>query len=110
MTRKIEFNNGFVTALSLFYGHRFQFEEASKIVGHDMRIYGATDHLYNIEFPKRLPRRIKKLYGKFHGHCFTVRLENIKIEEGNQIFSECLEVIKAIDRHYFVKNVKVHYE
>jgi hypothetical protein len=107
----VEFNNGFVTALCLFYGHRFQFSEGIARGMSDIRIYGASDHLYDIQFPKNLDKRLKKKIQKFIGKVFAVRLKDIKHEEGSKLFDECLEIIKAIDRKYFgFKRVIVKYE
>ena len=60
---KIEFNNGFVTAIALFLEHKLFTEllpkdKEGKLIC-DLRLYGATDHLYNIEIPKSLKAKWK---------------------------------------------------
>ena len=110
VSNKPEFNNGFVTAFALFYGHKHQNLEASQVIDHDMRIYGASDHLFDLELPKDLPNKIKKQYEAFVQKVFAVRLKDITIEYADEIFDECLAIIKAIDEHYFVKKVVVNYK
>lgn len=107
----IEFNTGFLTALTLFYGHRMQFQEASKIIKRDLRVYGAADHLFDIKYPEDLDPKLKKKVKNFVASVFRVRLENLTLAEGDKIFDKCLELIKEIDRKYFgQKRIIVHYK
>ena len=105
----VEFNNGFVTALALFYGHREQFREASKIVGYDMRIYGASDHLINIEYPLEIPENLKERIKAFVSWVFSLRLERPTVDEGNRIFDTCKDILKEIDEKIFGLKVEVNY-
>ena len=55
----VEFNNGFVTALGLFYGHSMNKlgrpgEDCSLV------LYAATDHLYDIEYPENISSELKE--------------------------------------------------
>ena len=107
--KDIEFNNGFVTALALFYGHRLQFQESSKIAGHDMRIYGAADHLFDLEYPKGISDRLKRKISEFIRDVLTVRLENITLQEGDKLFDRCLQLLEDIDKETFELKVIVKY-
>lgn len=111
MEREIEFNNGFVTALGLFYGHRHreQFRKTSKIEGYDVRIYGASDHLYDIEYPKSLNKTLKQKIQKFVSDVFKVRLEDITAEQADKLFERCKDLLKEIDEKCFGLNVEVYY-
>jgi hypothetical protein len=39
---EVEFNTGFITALILFYAHKYMFNMTG--YDDDLRLYGATDH------------------------------------------------------------------
>jgi hypothetical protein len=108
MRKEVEFNNGFVTALALFYGHYFQWQESNKIF-EDMRIYPATDHLLDIEYPKNLDPEVKKKVQEFVRDVLSVRLSNISREEGEKFFRRCIELLKLIDEKCFGLKVKVKY-
>jgi len=106
---EVEFNNGFVTALTLFYGHREQFNEAAlRATNHDLRIYAACDHLFDIQIPKCLSRGLKRKVRKFVKTCLSKRLERLSFEEGNQLFDQALELIKKIDKECFELDVVVN--
>ena len=107
--KKPEFNNGFITALALFYGHREQFREHSKIAGYDMRIYGASDHLLDIQYPENLEPELKEKVERFVNDVISLRLERISQREADELFDRCLEILKEIDEKYFGLKVTVNY-
>jgi hypothetical protein len=106
---KIEFNNGFITALTLFYGHRMDRELISSDEKNDLRIYGASDHLIDIEYPKNLDPKLKKRIIKFVGNVLDIRLKKVSFRKAEKLFNECLEILKEIDKKYFGLKVKVKY-
>ena len=103
-----EFNNGFITALALFAEHKNQ-----RSIGYDHRLYGASDHLFDIEIPKRLPNKLKTRVKKLKHMALKNRLnymENPKTTElSDRLFKEAEDILIAVDKQYFVKKVKVHY-
>ena len=110
MKREIEFNNGFVTALALFYGHREQFQRASNIVGHDLRVYGASDHLFDIEYPKALDETLERKIRRFVDDVLKVRLKpDSTNDETDKLFERCKDLLKEIDEKCFGLKVEVYY-
>jgi hypothetical protein len=111
MARKIEFNNGFVTALSLFYGHRLSnFEIRIKNAKHyDLRIYSASDHLLDLEIPENISQELKRKVEVFVKRVLSKRLENITWEEGDKFFDECANLLKEIDQEVFNLKVQTNY-
>jgi len=108
---EVEFNDGFITALTLFYGHREQFNEAAlRATKHDLRIYAASDHLFNIQIPKCLSLRLRRKIRKFVNTCLDRRFERITVDEGNQLFDQVLELLKKIDKECFGLKVVVNYK
>lgn len=110
---EVEFNNGFVTALALFYGHREQFRREAKDVPrlamHDLRIYGASDHLYDIEYPQNLSPELKREIEQFVKDVFSHRLTIFPVEEGDKLFDKCLELLKKIDKECFKVEAEVKF-
>lgn len=105
---KPDYNNGFITALVLFYGHYNQWKQESSYFSMDMRLYGASDHLFDIEIPKNLDKKLKKRVENFRHNVLSRRLENISKEEAEKYFRECREILKEIDRKYFkIKRVVI---
>lgn len=104
-----EFNNGFVTALALFYAHREQFKEARKLT-HDMRIYAASDHLFDLEYPENIDTEVKEKVEVFTNWVFSVRLGSLlSWEEGEKIFDACKDILKLIDERIFGLKVIINY-
>jgi len=108
MEHEVEFNNGFVTALALFYGHREDIS-ASRILGQDTRIYPASDHLCDIEYPENLDKDLKKKIEEFVKDVFEVRLKKISINEGSDLFDRCKDLLMEIDEKCFGLKVVVNY-
>ncbi|MCW1297041.1 MAG: hypothetical protein OH319_05155 [Candidatus Parvarchaeota archaeon] len=107
--KEIEFNSGFITALVLFYGHLHQFQR-EEFKDNDFRIYTASDHLFNIEYPKNLDNEIKERIEKFRKKALEMRYKTISMKEGDDLFLECLEIAKMIDKKCFkLKDVVVNY-
>jgi hypothetical protein len=110
MVREIEFNNGFVTALALFYGHREQaFEARTNIILHDLRIYCASDHLLDLEIPENISIQLKRKIKSFIRRVLSKRLESISWKEGDKFFDECADLLKEIDQEIFNLKVQINY-
>ncbi len=110
--RDIEFNNGFITALGLFYGHREQWRELRRKERkefRDQRIYGASDHLYDIEYPEGLDDEVKEKVSAFTDFVFSKRLEDTSWEEGDRIFEDCRNLLALIDKKVFGLDVVIQY-
>jgi len=105
----VEFNNGFITALGLFYGHRGQFQESSRILKSDLSIYAAADHLFELEYPKNLDKKLKRKIRKFVKDVFAVRLDRISNEEATKLFDKCYQLLMEIDKQIFGLKVTVNY-
>jgi len=105
---EVEFNTGFVTALALFYGHRHQIQGTPLI--RDLRIYGAADHLFDMEIPEQLDEKLKKRIERWRSKVISLRLKHLTWEEGNKLFDECLQILKALDRQYWSLKVIVKYK
>jgi len=100
----VDCNNGFITALALFYGHRSDVVN-KKIEG----LAVAIDHLKEIQLPKDLSPRLAKRILAFRTKAFYSAFNNVSREEQLEIFDECVKLLKAIDRKYFGLQVKVVY-
>jgi hypothetical protein len=107
MKKEVEFNNGFVTALTLFYGHYWQ--GAYGETDHGVRIYPASDHLFDIEYPKNLDPELRRKVEKFVKDVLSVRLKDISRAEEERLFNRCLEILKLIDKKHFKLKVRVNY-
>lgn len=95
-----EFNSGFVSALGKFLGHQHQ-SQATRLL-YDLRIYGASEHLYDLEIPASLPEEIKARVGKFVDDVFRQRLNlNLAVEEADLLFQEADQILQEIDRVVF---------
>lgn len=112
--RDIEFNNGFVTALALFYGHRER-QRYTKMT-HDFRLDGAKDHLYDLEYPKKLDKNLKRKIKRFAKHVFQVHyaesFTTTNPERSNEIdklFEKCASLLKEIDETCFGLKVEIVY-
>ena len=109
----VEFNNGFVTALGLFYGHREQFKDVRDKrdqFPHDQRVYAAADHLFDIEYPEGLASEVRDRVEAFVDWVFAVRLDwDFKWEDGDRIFDSCKDLLKFIDEKVFGLNVEINY-
>jgi len=104
----MEFNNGFITAIALFLEHKnfssHMIRDNAGKVTHDMRLYGATDHLFNIEIPfdcglgSHLETRIVKWREKCLHHRLTT-FEDTKIT--SELFKEGEDILAMIDKIIF---------
>jgi hypothetical protein len=106
MKHQIEFNNGFITAIALFLEHKNAMQllpkdKEGKLIT-DLRLYGATDHLYDLEIPKGIDNTLKKLIIKWRDECFHNRLAFFKTTEvSNRLFEEAENILAEIDRMIF---------
>lgn len=108
----MEFNNGFVTAITLFLEHKDNWQKIEREKGiSDLRLYGATDHLYDMEIPKKLSKKLKKRILKWRARCFHHRLGHFKESKiPDSLFKEAEQILKAIDEEVFkTKKVIMNY-
>jgi RNA polymerase subunit RPABC4/transcription elongation factor Spt4 len=91
---EVEFNTGFITALILFYAHKDMFN----FTGYtgDLRLYGATDHLFDMEIPENLTPEHKERIENLKESALDLRMEIIKRTDGDKIFAECKTIVKMI--------------
>ena len=125
MESDISFNNGFITAITLFLEHKLFsshiIRDVDGKVTNDLRLYGATDHLYEIEIPESydggISNNTRKRIISWRNKCFKYRLglyDNPEMteEEYNKItdelFEEAENIIIKIDNEIFpIKKVQV---
>jgi hypothetical protein len=100
-----EFNNGFLTALMLSYGHRYH----PKTKDRDLRLEGAADHLLDIEMPDGLDEDLKKRVLELKGKVMALRFKDLPSEEVDEIFDEIVEIMKELDRRLFGLAVTVNH-
>lgn len=120
--REIEFNNGFITAIALFLEHKNRKDDLSRnqkgMIISDLRLYGATDHLFDLEIPKfvktHMPADMEKVLVKiikWKEECLNYRLSNLEtMEVADRLFKEAEDILKMIDEKMFkTKKVVMHY-
>lgn len=109
---KIEFNNGFITAIALFLEHRDNHFGMKRNMS-DLRMYAAADHLCDIEIPKRLSLKLKNRIEKWKQKCWSVRLcssDENALKVNDKLFEEAENIMKAIDEEIFkTKKVIMRY-
>jgi len=107
-TKKPEFNNGFIIAMALFLEHKDNWQKTERS---DLRLYGATDHLYDMEIPENLSAKLIKRIIRWRERCFHYRLENFKDSRiTDSLFKEAEQILKAIDEEVFkTKKVIMRY-
>ena len=104
----IEFNTGFITAIGLFLAHeRDEWHREDKI--RSLTLYGATDHLHNLEIPKRLPKKLKNRIQNAVKEAYKYRLENPTSEQVLAIFTEFKNILKELDEYLWKKEVYIGY-
>lgn len=91
-----EFNNGFVTALVLFYRHRYtpRFNYTSHSPYRISRLYGAADHLFDIQYPSD---KWRKRVSWFVDMVLRERLTPLSPSMENLLFDTSLRYIKCIN-------------
>ena len=106
----IEFNNGFITAIALFLEHKNFTDQVIRArdtgnVTCDLRLYGASDHLYDMEVPSDLSKKNKALVNriiKFRAKCFEHRLDRLKDTNlTDSLFTEAEDILAEVDRLIF---------
>jgi hypothetical protein len=102
---EVEFNNGFLTALLLFYGHRYW----PRTEKYDFRLDGAADHLRDMEVPEGLDDDLKERVRELRGRVMALRFRDLPSEEVDRVFDECVEIVKELDRRLFGLSVVVNY-
>ena len=102
----VPFNNGFITALALFYAHRFLRYSFTR---RDLRIYAGSDHLINMQMPENLDPDLKNRVDGFIDKVMSSRYEELPEEKAEELFSECLEILKELDKKLFNLDVVVNY-
>ena len=103
----VEFNNGFVTALGLFHGHSM---DGMLKTSPELVLYGASDHLYDIEYPSNISDELKEKIGSFVDYVFTFRMRHDTTrEEVFEVFEACRKLLVKIDEELFGLTVELHY-
>jgi hypothetical protein len=105
---EILYNNGFITALALFYAHRFNTKLCHPKDNYDFRIYAGSDHLYQIELPKNLPSDLRERIEKFVNTVQSLRYDATP-KQAEELFEECLNILKELDERLFGLKVTVVY-
>lgn len=105
MTSPPEFNNGFVTALALFYGHSM--DGIDKDGSNDYRVYVASDHLYDLEIPACISEDLRTRLKAWVDYVFSQKLERPSKAETSAIFEDCKKYLMEIDREVFGLTVEV---
>jgi hypothetical protein len=105
---EVEFNNGFVTALALFYAHAYQLREAGFEGKWALVLHAATDHLLEMEIPSSLPPKLRERVERFREEALAHRYE-ADDETALRLFEECLEILKLVDEEVFGLKVVVKY-
>jgi len=96
-----EFNTGFVTALTLFYGHSMNPSIRSRDSAH-LVLYVATDHLADIEYPDNISPELREKVETFVDWVFTHRISwDIEIDTVHEVFKACREILTQIDEEVF---------
>lgn len=112
---KIDFNNGFVTAIALFLEHKSNRELIIKNKNNevltDLRLYASTDHIYDLEIPKMISIKLKSRINKWRIKCFNNRLEHHRNTElTDKLFKEAEDILAKIDMEVFhTKKVVMNY-
>jgi hypothetical protein len=101
----VEFNNGFITALTLFYAHRYEL----RVGGPDLRLYGGSDHLLDIQIPSNIDPDLRQKVEDLVSKVKSLRYADLTKDEVEEIFDECLEILKELDRRLFGLEVTVNY-
>lgn len=115
MKNSITFNNGFVTAMTLFLEHKMWTEllprDKNGKVYLDLRLYGATDHLYNMEIPEILSKKLQKRIFIWRDKCFKNRMNNFKNTlVTDELFKEAEDILAKVDEEIFkIKKVIMRY-
>lgn len=107
---KHEFNSGFVSALAKFMAHAHMFDSVK--TEHDIKIYGASDHLIDIVIPSSLSDKLKDRIGSFQNNVFGVRHSLARPKESaTELFAECDLILQEIDKEVFnLEHVCSNYE
>jgi len=105
-----EFNTGFITAIALFLEHK-HFRIINTInCKSDSRLYGASDHLMEMEIPEFLDEKLRQRIMDAKVRVIENRLEDdfdkiFKIS--NDLFEEFENIMIEIDRLMFAPKVVV---
>jgi hypothetical protein len=103
-----EFNNGFITALALFYAHRFR--DSIPELDWDRRVYAGSDHLLDIEIPENLKPELRDEIKKFVDDVLSRRNDDTcKGLVAERLFDRCLNILVSLDRELFGLDVIVVY-
>jgi hypothetical protein len=105
---EVEFNNGFVTALALFYAHAYQLRETQFEGKWSLVLHAATDHLLQMDIPESLPEELRRRVEEFRRWALAHRYE-ADDETALRLFEECLEILKEVDEKVFGLKVVVKY-
>jgi hypothetical protein len=104
----VEFNNGFVTALALFYAHAYQIQGARFKGRWALVLHAATDHILEMDIPSNLSPKLRERVERFRERALAHRFE-ADDETAQELFKECLEILKLVDEEVFGLKVVVKY-
>jgi hypothetical protein len=111
----IEFNTGFISAIALFLEHKNTLEfmpkdKEGKLIS-DLRLYAATDHLYDMIIPESLDTQLRNRIIKWKAKCFHYRLASLKTTKiADELFKEAEDILAYIDNKIFkIKKVVMRY-
>jgi hypothetical protein len=104
----VEFNNGFVTALALYYAHSMDDNLLdNKSVNASLVNYAASDHLYDIEIPESISSELRDRIQNFVDYVFSQRLERPSRQEVFKMFEDSRGLLMDIDKEVFGLKVEV---
>jgi vacuolar-type H+-ATPase catalytic subunit A/Vma1 len=94
--------------LALFYAHAYQIQGASFKGMWALVLHAATDHILEMDIPSNLPPKLRERVEKFRERALAHRYE-ADDETAQELFKECLEILKEIDGEVFGLEVVVKY-
>lgn len=105
--REINANNGFVTALGLFYGHHMEVPKMGE--DYSTIIYCAREHLNDIEYPQNLSPTLKANIEFFVDYVSRYADKSfVSKERTYTIFNICKKLLMMIDETVFGLDVEVY--
>jgi hypothetical protein len=77
----------------------------------DLRLYSATDHLYDLDIPKIISEELKNKILSWRSECFHHRLEQLKDTSiSDRLFKEAEDILAKIDMEIFhTKKIVMNY-
>jgi len=92
---------GFITALALFLEHKNFSSHVVRDNNHiinDLRLYGATDHLLDMEIPRNLPSNLRKTIQELRTDCLAHRMDTFKDSKfTDDLFRKAEDIMASIE-------------